>query len=287
MRNLKDKVVVITGAGSGIGQALSRLMAAEGCRLALADKDPSGLAETLALVKPATAKTWTLDVTRPAAVARFAKDVRKKLGPVDVVVNNAGINNFARFQDNRLGTMHRIMDVNFWGTVHMTQSFLPQLLARPESILVNISSTLGLRGFFGQAIYSASKFAVRGLTEAVQVELRDSPLHIVLVYPGGVKTKIHSSAINEYPLSKKELGQAVEEMNAKSRLAPEQAAQAILRGIQKKKTRVLIGVDAVGIDWLVRMFPSDNEFLLYLLRKRDPFWNRMKHSRSSGGKRAG
>src|SRR5580692_240376 len=99
MENLKDKVVVITGAGSGIGQALARAMAAEGCRLALADRNPSGLKETLSMVKGATAKTWTLDVTRPDAVVRFARDVKKKLGPADVVVNNAGINNFTRVVD--------------------------------------------------------------------------------------------------------------------------------------------------------------------------------------------
>ncbi len=284
MLNLKDKIVVITGAGSGIGQALSRAMAAEGCRLALADRDPSGLKQTLSMVKGTTAKTWTLDVTRPDAVARFARDVRKKLGPADVVVNNAGINNFTRVVDSRLENMKRVMDVNFWGVIHMTQAFLPQLLARPEASLVNISSTLGLKGFFGQAIYSASKFAVRGFTEALQIELRDSALTITLVYPGGVKTKIHDSAINEYPLAKDELRQAVEEMNAKSRCTPDQAAQAILRGIQRKKTRVLIGIDALAIDWLVRLLPSDSNFLLYLLRKRDPFWNRMKADGSSGRK---
>ena len=169
------------------------------------------------------------------------------------------------------------MDVNFWGTIHLTKAFLPQLLKRNESTLVNISSTLGLRGFFGQAIYSASKFAVRGFTEALQVELRDSSLNIVLVFPGGVKTKIHESAINEFPLTRDELKQAVEEMNLKSRCTPDQAAAAILKGIQNKKARVLIGVDALGIDFLTRLLPNNINFLLYLLKKRDPFWSRTKN----------
>ncbi len=276
MKNLKDKVAVITGAGSGLGRALAQALAAEGCRLALVDKNPAGLKETLSLLKAAKTGTWTADITRREAVDRLARDVEKKLGPAGLLLNNAGIDSYGRVQDARYENMKLIVDVNVWGVIHMTQAFLPQLLKRPESALVNICSTWGLKGFAGQAIYSASKFAVRGFTEALRMEVKGGPLNVIAVFPGGMKTRIQHSAIKEYPLSKEEVKRTTDEMSAKLKSDPSHAAQVIVAGIQKGKPRILISLDAYVIDAVARLFPGGGDFLWDWLRDRNPFWRKMR-----------
>ena len=277
MKTLQNKVAVVTGAGSGLGQALARELAARGCRLALVDKNPAGLKETLGLLEGSTAKTWTVDITRAEAVRRFAGEVQKKLGPADIVINNAGIDSYGRVLDAQEENMRRVMDVNVWGVVHVTQAFLPQLLKRPESALANICSTWGLKGFAGQAIYSASKFAVRGFTEALRMELQGSPLNVIPVFPGGMKTKIQHSAIKEYPLSKEETRRTTVEMSAKLKSDPSYAAQVIVNGIQAGKARILISKDAYVIDLVARLFPGGGNFLWNWLKDRNPFWAKMQN----------
>jgi short-subunit dehydrogenase len=276
MKNLQNKLAVITGAGSGLGRALAQTLAAEGCRLALVDKNPSGLKETLALLKGTTAKTWSVDITRKEAVDRLARDVEKKMGPADILINNAGIDSYGRVQDARLENMKKVVDVNLWGVIHMTQAFLPQLLKRPESALANICSTWGLKGFAGQAIYSASKFAVRGFTEGLRMEVEGGPLNVIAVFPGGMKTKIQHSAIKEYPLSKEEVRRTTEEMSAKLKSSPSHAAQVIVAGIKKGKSRILISLDAYVIDAVARLFPGGGDFLWDWLKNRNPFWKKIQ-----------
>ncbi len=282
MKNLKDKVAVITGAGSGLGRALAQALAAEGCRLALVDKNPAGLKETLALLKGAQAQTWAVDITRREAVDRLARDAGKKLGAADLLLNNAGIDSYGRVQDAQYENMKRIMDVNVWGVIHMTQAFLPQLLGRPESALVNICSTWGLKGFAGQAIYSASKFAVRGFTEALRMEVKGGPLNVIAVFPGGMKTRIQHSAIKEYPLSKDEVRRTTDEMSAKLKSDPSHAAQVIVEGVKRGKSRVLISLDAVVIDAVARLFPGGGDFLWDWLKSRNPFWHKMAEAKNKG-----
>ena len=277
MKNLQNKVAVVTGAGSGLGQALSKELASKGCRLALVDKNPAGLKETLSLLQGALAKTWTVDITRAEAVRRFAREVERKLGPADIVINNAGIDSYGRVLDAQEENMRRVMDVNVWGVVHVTQAFLPQLLKRPESALANICSTWGLKGFAGQAIYSASKFAVRGFTEALRMELQGGPLNVIPVFPGGMKTRIQHSAIKEYPLSKEETQRTTVEMSAKLKSDPSYAAQVIVNGIQDGKARILISKDAYVIDLVARLFPGGGNFLWNWLKDRNPFWAKMQN----------
>ncbi len=278
MRILKDKIAVVTGAGSGIGRALAQALAAEGSRLALADKNPAGLKQTLALTKGAGAKIFNLDVSRRKDVELFAKKVEKTIGPADIVVNNAGVNSFGLVADTSYGTLEWMINVNLWGVIHMTKAFLPQLLKRPESSLVNLSSALGLVGFYGQAAYSASKFAVRGFSESLRQELKGSSLTVTLVYPGGVKTGIHKASRNEYRLSPGEMEQGRKEMEAGLKSTPQQAAQAIIRGIQRKSARVLVGPDAKVIDLLSRWTPPGlTDLYMNLAKKRDPFWRQVKN----------
>lgn len=278
MKNLQNKVAVITGAGSGLGRALAQALASEGCRLALVDKNPAGLKETQALVGESKAKTWVVDITQQDAVQRFAGEVEKEVGPADLVLNNAGIDSYGRVLDAGYENMKRVMDVNVWGTIHITKAFLPQLLGRPESTLVNICSTWALKGFAGQAIYSASKFAVRGFTEALAMEHRGGPLKVVPVYPGGMKTQIQLAAIKEYPMSAEETKKTTEEMSAKLKSNPAHAAQVIVSGIKKGKSRILISRDAFVIDQVARWFPGGGYFLWDWLKNRNPFWKKMQDS---------
>ncbi|HUO57960.1 MAG TPA: SDR family NAD(P)-dependent oxidoreductase [bacterium] len=276
MKTLKDKLAVVTGAGSGIGQALAQSLTREGCRLALADRSAAGLKETLRGLKDARARAWVLDVTKKPAVGNFARRVEKTMGPADILVNNAGVNSYGRVADVSDETLRWMMDVNFWGLVHMTRAFLPQLLSRPESSLVNLSSALGLLGFYGQAGYSASKFAVRGFSEALAHELAGTSLKVTLVFPGGVKTGIHKASRNEYRLSPGEREKGRVEMESKLRSTAAQAAEAILRGIRRGSRRVLVGPDARLIDRLARFAPGLSDLYMKMAKKNDPFWKKLQ-----------
>jgi NAD(P)-dependent dehydrogenase (short-subunit alcohol dehydrogenase family) len=191
---LRGKVAVVTGAGSGIGQALTLRLAAAGARVVAADRDEAGLAETARRAGAGAAvRTRAVDVVDAARVEALAAEVARAEGGADVVVNNAGMSSCGRVVDLREETLRRTMEVNFWGVVHGTRAFLPQLLARREAALVNVSSVFGLLGVPGQAAYCASKFAVRGFTEALRHELRGGPVAVTVVYPGGVATRIAAS----------------------------------------------------------------------------------------------
>lgn len=276
MRILKDKTAVITGAGSGIGRALAQALSQEGVRLALADKDRAGLKETLSLLGGANAKIWKVDVSKRKEVEGFARQVEKFFGPADIVVNNAGVNSWGRVSDTSYETMEWMMGVNVWGVIHMTKAFLPQLLKSKEASLVNLSSTLGFMGFYGQAAYSASKFAVRGFSEALRQELKGTPVTVTLVYPGGVKTGIFRASRNEYRLSVEAREKGRKEIEAHLKSTPAQAAKAIVGGIRRGSRRVLIGMDAHFIDKLSRWLPQAQDLFIERVKKADPFWRQIQ-----------
>ena len=194
MKNFADKIVVITGAGSGMGRAYALEFARLGARLALNDFDAKGLAETLAMLPHAPAGavySEVFDVGDQAAVYAFAAAVQARLGNAHVVINNAGIAGGGRpvwLKDE--AAYQRTMQVNFFGVVYGTRAFLPQLLANGEGAIVNVSSVFGLVGTPDASDYCAAKFAVRGFTESLMVELQQSPISVHLVHPGGVRTNI-------------------------------------------------------------------------------------------------
>lgn len=175
MKTLEDKVVVITGAGSGIGRALALRTAGLGSRLALSDVDPEGLAQTARLVRAAgvrALRTDELDVRDRRAVAAYATAVAEQFGCVNVLVNNAGVGFFGDFLDTTYEQFHRVIDANFWGVVHGSKEFLPLLIASGDGHLVNVSSMDGYVGSAAQTQYCASKFAVAGLTESLRQEMQ-------------------------------------------------------------------------------------------------------------------
>ena len=195
LTTLTDKVVVITGAGSGIGRALALRSARAGALLALSDWDRDGLAETVALAEQAGAtkvRQDVVDVSDRAAVATWAAGVVEELGRVNLVVNNAGVSATGDFSDLTYDDLDWIVGINFWGVVHGSKEFLPHLVASGDGALVNISSLFGLVSVPGQSAYNATKYAVRGLTEAIREEMlvNRHPVTVTCVHPGGIRTGI-------------------------------------------------------------------------------------------------
>ncbi|EJW11688.1 short-chain dehydrogenase [Rhodovulum sp. PH10] len=259
MKTLTDKAIVITGAASGIGRALAVRLAAERTRLALLDRDADGLRDTVARCREAGAAAVegrTLDVARREAVEAAARAVVARFGEVDVVVNNAGVSSTGAIGELTDATLHWTMEINFWGVVHGTMAFLPHLVARPEASLVNVSSVYGLIGVPGQAAYCASKFAVRGFTEAIRQDLRDTGVAVSVVFPGGVRTNIVAGSRYDGALSAAERQKLATAFAASLRTEPEVAAETIVRGIRRKAPRILIGSDATAIDLLARLRPA-------------------------------
>lgn len=243
MKNFADKIVVITGAGSGMGRAYALEFARLGARLALNDFDAKGLEETLALLPalPAGAVySQVFDVGDKTAMYVFADEVKARLGNAHVVINNAGIAGSGRpvwLKDE--AAYERTMQVNFFGVVYGTRAFLPQLLANGEGAIVNVSSVFGLIGTPEASDYCASKFAVRGFTESLMVELQQSPISVHLVHPGGVRTNIAKDV---------EGGEAFAEKYLKS--DPADIARSVIRGIRAGRPRVVCGHQSFRL-WLV------------------------------------
>ncbi len=258
MTDLSGRTIALTGAGSGIGRALALLLATKGVRLALADKDATGLAETKALLGNAPATATVLDVTDHGALTTWIDEAAREFGGLDGVINNAGLSVVAPFADCPVEDFDRVMDVNFGGVVAGCRAALPHLRKSDAAWIVNISSVFGMMGYPTQSAYNASKFAVRGLTEALYLELGQTDPHIrvVRVHPGGIKTNVARNAkfIAGMPgtASAMDNGDAFEKA---ARTTPAQAAATIVAGMERGQHRVLIGPDARMVDWLTRLFP--------------------------------
>lgn len=270
MKDLKGKVVVVTGAASGIGRALAFALNREGALLALADKDGQGLYATAeALTEAAASERFLIDVSKRDQVYQFAQDVIKAFDRVDVVINNAGVSSSGSVQGLTYETLQWTIDINLWGTIYGTKAFLPFLMERPEANLVNVSSVYGLIGVPGQAAYCASKFAVRGFTEALRQEMYGSRVAVTVVFPGGIRTNIARNSRTDYQVDRQtfEAGvKKVEEQQLKT--PPEEAARAIVGGIKKNAPRVLIGKDAGKIDFLARIKPNTYDSVIARHMKR-------------------
>ncbi|CAA0110108.1 Putative oxidoreductase SadH [Zhongshania aliphaticivorans] len=245
MKNFNNKVVVITGAGSGMGRAYALEFAKLGAKLALNDYDNVGLAETVALLKAKGVTgvySATFDVSDKTAMTGFADDVRAELGNAHVIINNAGVSGEGKpVWATPLEAIERVMGINFYGVVHGTQAFLPQLRENGEGAVVNVSSIFGLIGPPNNCDYSAAKFAVRGFTQALMVELHDSPISVHLVHPGGIATNIASDPQHK-AFSDKYLS-----------TPPEDIVRYVIRGIRRGQPRIIYGRDAFRT-WLGATF---------------------------------
>jgi short-subunit dehydrogenase len=245
-----DKVIVVTGAGSGMGRATALELLRRGARVAAVDRNETTLAETAALAveRPDAIATFGVDITDRAAVDALPGAVVERFGAVDGVINMAGIiQPFVRLNDLDDATIERVFAVNWWGTLHLTRAFLPLLLQRPAGHVVNVSSMGGFLPVPGQTIYGASKAAVKLMTEGLHSELKDTAVRVTVVFPGAVATNITTNS-----------GVAIPNVGgdrARKILSAEQAARIIVDGMERDRYRVMVGSDAKLMDRLYRLTP--------------------------------
>jgi NADP-dependent 3-hydroxy acid dehydrogenase YdfG len=270
LKDFRGKVAAITGAGSGIGRALALQLAREGARLALSDIDANGLEQTAHQVRAldVSCSTATVDVADRDAVFAWAEACRAEHGQVNLAINNAGVALAAPAETVSVGDFRWIMGINFWGVVHGTQAFLPHLRASGEGHVVNLSSIFGMIAMPTQSAYNAAKFAVRGYTESLrmELELEGAPVGVTCVHPGGVATGI-ARAQRVDPAVEAMTGQDAAAFRRHSErliqtTTPDAAARRILAGVRRNARRVLVGPDAHAMDIIQRVLGAGYQALV-------------------------
>lgn len=278
MQSFNYKVAAITGAGSGIGRALAYALARRGCDLALSDINPESMAETAAQAKKFGIKVseQVVDVSDRLAMHDWAAKVLAEHGKVNLIFNNAGVAHCGTVASTEYADYEWLMGINFWGVVYGSKEFLPHLEASGDGHVVNISSVFGLFAQPTQSVYNSSKFAVRGFTESLrqELDLSDGCVSATCVHPGGIKTNIALAArysANDGKILGKNVELTRQAFNDNMlRTSPEKAAEAILRGVQRNRRRIIIGMDARLMDWLQRLLPSAYQRLIVTLTR----WSR-------------
>jgi short-subunit dehydrogenase len=255
----RDGVAVITGAAGGIGAALALQLARRGCHLALSDVNAAGLDDVAAQARAAgvTVTTQVLDMARPESADTMLADVLARHGRATILVNNAGVALGGTFEQVAAADFDWLMSINFSAVVRLTRTFLPLLRQAPAAQIVNLSSIFGIIAPPGQTAYCAAKFAVRGFSESLRHELETgrSTVGMTLVHPGGVRTGIAVNARLPKGTSAAEQEGLQRLARRALRLSPEAAAARILRGIERREARVMVGQDAVAAAWMQRLFP--------------------------------
>jgi NADP-dependent 3-hydroxy acid dehydrogenase YdfG len=254
---LDNRVAVITGAGSGIGRATAFCLARRGCHLALADINEAAVQDTAHGVQAlgVRATAHRLDVADRAAVAAFPGEVQRAHKRVDLLMNNAGVALGGTFEQVSEHDFEWLIDINFHGVVRMTRAFLPLLHRSDDARIVNVSSIYGIITPPGQAAYAASKFAVRGFSNVLRHELEGSTVGVSVVHPGGVATSIAKNARIPHGAPTDEVERGRKTMEKLLRMAPEKAGEIIVRGIEKRQARILVGSDAKAAAFLERLAP--------------------------------
>jgi NAD(P)-dependent dehydrogenase (short-subunit alcohol dehydrogenase family) len=266
----KDKVAVITGAGSGIGRALAIQMADAGARVAVSDINRAALDVTLKMLATngqvsgdsrLRAKGYTLDVSSPEAVFAHAEEVKRDFGAAHFVFNNAGATVIGTVANTSIEEFEWQIGINMWGVLYGTKAFLPMMLAQREGCIVNISSIFGLVGYPTQSAYNMSKFAVRGLTECLWSELDGTGVRAICVHPGGIRTNIEKASrrVKAAGIEEEKFSEKTREV---LRTTPEDCAADILNGISKGSKRVVTGHKSSTMFWLPRLFPNAYPTLL-------------------------
>jgi NAD(P)-dependent dehydrogenase (short-subunit alcohol dehydrogenase family) len=258
---LAGRTAVVTGAAGGIGRGIALALARRGCHLALADIDETALSRTAAeIADTETASRLRLshhglDVASRAAVAALPAQVLAAHGTVDILVNNAGVALGGTFREIAESDFDWLIGVNFWGVVQMTRAFLPLLSDSEEAHIVNVSSLFGLIALPGQTAYAASKFAVRGFSESLRHELADTRIGVTVVHPGGIATSIAKNARMPASLSEDEVAKRRTFFDSFLTMPPETAGEIIVRGVEQRRARILVGADAKYAALIERLMP--------------------------------
>lgn len=252
---VNNKVIVVTGGGSGMGRELALNLLKRGAKVAIADINESGMQETASLAGDLASNlsTHVLNIADRSAVEAFPAAVIEKHGTVDAIINNAGIiQPFIDVSELDYERIERIININFYGTLYMVKSFLPHLLKRPEAHIANVSSMGGFIPFPGQTFYGASKAAVKLLTEGLYAELKDTNVGVTVIHPGAVNTAItkNSGVETRGDVDEKAAAQAGKMLSASA------AAEIMIQAIEKKKFRVMVGKDAKFLDLFYRFAPE-------------------------------
>lgn len=250
----------VTGAASGIGEALAHAVAARGSDLVLVDRDADRLDQVVRAVRghhPARkVSTYVVDLADDDATQQLARTMLAEHPEITLLVNNAGVALGGRMDQVTLEEFDWVFAINFRAVVRLTHAFVPHLKARPGSHLVNVSSIFGIAAPPGQAAYAASKFAVRGFTEVVRAELAPHGVGVTVVHPGGIRTRIAESARTGSGVSQEEVEEGKKQFAKLLRIPPEKAAAQIVEAVEKRRPRLLIGASAKVPDVLVRLFPG-------------------------------
>ena len=258
MSTIKNSLFVITGAGSGIGRALTLLAINEGANVIASDVNEQSLDETIHLTNDKAEKKL-LDVANNTQIEKYAEDIIQKYPDVTMIlINNAGVGLASgNFNETPMDDFEWLMNINLYGVVRLTKAFLPHFLKQNKGHIVNVSSVYGLAGMPTNSAYSTAKFGVKGFTDVLKAELLGTNVKVSSVHPGGIKTNIarnsRISVTQNFEEAKKTMSK-FEKVALK--MPPEKAAQIILDGIKKNKSRILIGNDAKTLDWIVRIFPN-------------------------------
>ena len=262
MKNFKNKVAAITGAGSGMGQQLAILLAKAGCHLSISDVNEKGLADTVELVKSYNVRVTSkkVNVAKVEEMRAWAEETVQNHGSVNMIFNNAGVALGSTVEGSNYEDLEWIMGINYWGVVYGTKEFLPYLKKTGEGHIINTSSLFGLTAQPTQSAYNSTKFAVRGFTESLRQELdiENSGVSALSVHPGGIRTNIANDA--RMSDSIKSMGMNPEKsakaFNKLLRMPADEAAQQILDAVLKNKRRLLIGNDAKTLDLIQRIVPT-------------------------------
>jgi short-subunit dehydrogenase len=255
--SLHGGVAVVTGAAKGIGAALAKHLASRHCHLALVDVDAGGLVEVAGALEQAGVRVTQhrLDVAAPHVPDSLREAVLEAHGRVNVLINNAGVALMGRFDQVSLADMEWLFEINFWGVVRMCKAFIPALQREAAAQIANLSSIYGLVAPAGQTAYAASKFAVRGFSEALAHELEQTSVRVSVVHPGGIRTTIAANARVPAAVDAREAADRAGTFLKIVRTSPDAAAERIVAGIERREPRILVGPDARRIDRLQRLLP--------------------------------
>ena len=273
MKNFKNKVAAITGAGSGMGQQLAVLLAKQGCHISISDVNEKGLAETVELVKGYDVRVTSkkVNVADREQVKAWAAETVQNHGSVNMIFNNAGVALAATVEGESYEELEWLMGINYWGVVYGTKEFLPYLKQSGEGHIINTSSIFGLTSQPTQSAYNSSKFAVRGFTESLRQELdiENCGVSALCVHPGGIRTNIANDA--RLSDSMKKIGmnpeKSIKSFNKLMRKPAVEASQEILDKEKKNKRRLLIGGDAVTVDLMQRILPTGYQKIVTIATK--------------------